>query len=85
MMHVTVNENAPLEDEQAWEATAAVAASICATANQTSAHIGITYNRIGDKILIGPRGAPAIPVEYGTYRTPAKRYVKRALDAHRIK
>lgn len=80
---ITVNEDAPLQDEQAWEAVAQVAASISRQANQTSAKIGITFNRVDDAIRIGPRGAAAIPVEFGSRYTPAKRYVKRALDAHR--
>jgi hypothetical protein len=66
-----------------------IAGSIARQANQTSAKIGITYRRNyrgrGDDVYtIVPAGAAAIPVEFGSFRTPAKRYVKRALDAHRI-
>ena len=61
------------------------AGEICVDANQTSAKIGITWRRTSETtVLIGPRGAAAIPVEYGTARTPARRPVKRALDRHRL-
>lgn len=81
---LTVREEAVLEDEMVWDGVAQVAASISRMANDTSAKIGITFNRIGDVIRIGPRGAAAIPVEFGSVNSPAKRYVKRALDAHRV-
>jgi hypothetical protein len=79
-----LDPDAVRDDPQVWENVEKVAASISREANRTSAKIGITYNRLGDAVRIGPRGAAAIVVEFGGRSHPARRHVKRALDAHRI-
>lgn len=76
------NREAILRDENVWKGVEEIAASISREANATSAAIGITYRRLEDAVRIGPRGAPAIALEFGTISQPARRYVKRALDAH---
>ena len=85
-----VNEDAPLKDPGAWRLAREVAGKIAASANRnTSAEAGITYEPKGTgvpaegRILVGPTGAPAIALEFGTRYQPARRYVKRALDAAR--
>lgn len=74
--------------EEAWDAVKKIAIGILRDANNnTSAEIGITYNDVGEGgnrvIRIGPRGAAAIPVEFGTATVQARRPVKRAIDRFR--
>lgn len=78
---------AVLDDEDAWKGVTEIAGEIARRANRTSAKIGISYDRLDEPkvVRIGPRGAAAIPVEYGTVDTPAKRYVKKAIDSMRIR
>ena len=84
-----INKDAVLEDPGAWDLVRETAKKLAAAANQTSAKIGITYEPKGTgvpaegRILVGPAGAPAIALEFGTRYQPARRYVKRALDAAR--
>lgn len=84
---VTLDVPAILSDEGVQKAVEDVARSISKQANRNStAPIGITYRRIDDEtVRIGPRGAAAVPIEYGTKDFPARRPVKRALDAHEVR
>lgn len=77
--------NAPREDPDVLEHVREVAGAVAGEANITSAPIGITYRDLPDGgVRIGPRGAAALPLEIGTRKIPARRYVKRALDNRRI-
>lgn len=86
---IKVNTDAPFNDPKVWANLERIAGRICYDANQTSAKIGITYRTLGTgtdkRVLIGPRGKAAIPVEYGTYFMAGKGYVKRALDRARVR
>lgn len=87
-MRIKWDRAALFHDEDVWEGVKDLAGRISYRANQaTSAEVGITYNDVGSgesrRILIGPRGAAAIPVEFGTSKVPAKRYFKRTIDGMR--
>ena len=85
MKTVRINSFDILSDPGVLAAVESVATEIVKDANaNTSAPIGITWERRGDVVHIGPRGAAAIAVEYGSYLLPAKRPVKRALDTHQV-
>lgn len=88
-MPITLNPQAPFEDERVWGNIHKIARQIAVVANKTTAPIGITARRTGrgrdTKILITSRGAPAVALEFGTARSPARRFVKRALDKFRIR
>lgn len=79
------NDRAPFEDPQVWKSIRGKAWEVVETANQTSAPIGITYRQVDEAVRITSRGAPAVALEVGTSRQPAKRYVKRSLDQHRLR
>jgi hypothetical protein len=84
---IDLNESAILGSAEVNAAAEAVATSIVKTANRnTSAPVGITWRRVDEQtIRIGPRGAAAIAVEYGSRMLSARRPVKRALDAHEVR
>lgn len=74
--------------DEAWDGVKKIAGKIARQANtNTTAPIGITYNDIGSGrnrvIRLGPRGAAAIAVEFGTAVLQARRPVKRAIDKMR--
>lgn len=86
---ITVNPNAPKEDEQIWRAILALGRKIADEANgNTTAPIQVRAHFVDRgpdrRVRIGPRGAAAIAVEFGTAMFPARRPVKRALDRFRI-
>jgi len=82
---VRIFEDRILADRGVSDALEKVATAIVRTANRNSgAPIGIKWERHGDTILIGPRGAAAVAVEFGSRFLPARRPVKRALDTHRV-
>lgn len=88
-MPITLNERAPLEDNRVWNQVLDIGRQIAREANRnTSAPIGIMAHFEGRgadrKVVIGPRGAAAVPLEFGTARLPARRFVKRALDKFRV-
>lgn len=87
-MPITLNPDAPREDERVWGNILDIGRRISKIANKTTAPIGIMAHYEGRgkdrKVRIGPRGAPAIALEFGTARSPARRFVKRALDKFRI-
>lgn len=94
---VTLNPDAPRSDPEVMDEVLKVALRISGTANRNITRtgrgrrprIGITARIVdagdGPVARIGPRGVPAIAVEYGTAYAPAQRPVKRALDQHRIR
>ena len=88
-MPITLNADAPFEDEKVWNAIHKIGRQIAGEANKTEAKIGITARRRGRgrdrRVVITSRGAPAVALELGTATQPAKRYVKRALDQVRIR
>lgn len=86
---ITLNPDAPKQDEQVWRAILGIGRQIAEAANgNTSAPIQVRAHFIDRgadrRVRIGPRGAAAIAVEFGTAKTPAHRPVKRALDRFRI-
>lgn len=82
-----LNPDAVYDDPAIMAAVRALAGAIAKDANQTSAAIGITWRDLpdGTGVRIGPRGAAALPLEIGTARAPARRYLKRALDRRRVR
>jgi len=84
---VDLDQSAMLGSDGVKAAAEAVATSIIKTANRnTSAPVGITWRRRDEQtIRIGPRGAAAIAVEFGSRSLSARRPVKRALDAHEVR
>ena len=84
---VTLDVPAILGSEGVQKAIEDAATSIIKQANRnTTAPIGITWRRVDDEtVRIGPRGAAAIPVEWAPRHVPARRPVKRALDAHEVR
>lgn len=82
-----IDPDAARDDRQVLAAVRAIAGRIAREANRTSAEIGITYRDLpdGSGVRVGPHGAAGLPLEIGTRRIPARRYVKRALDARRIR
>lgn len=70
-----------MEDPGIAEGVGRLAGDVARDANQTSAKIGIITYRHPDGVLVTTsRGTPALALEIGGAATPAKRYVKRALD-----
>lgn len=81
-----LNPDALKEDPKVDAALRQFAGEVAREANRTSAPIGITYRRTEPGVVrIGPRGAAALPLEVGTSRIPARRYVKNALDRRRLR
>jgi len=82
----TLDEHAILDDREVKAAVEDAASAIARTANaNTRAPVGISWDRLDDQtVRIGPRGAAAVAVEYGSRYAPARRPVKRALDTHRV-
>lgn len=83
---IELNPAAAVQDPGVRRALEELATDIVVDANRaTDAPVGITWNWMGDVIRVGPRGAAAYPVEFGTSRIPARRMVKAALDRRRIR
>ena len=74
--------------EEAWDGVKKIAGEISRDANNnTDAPAGFTYEDMGsgkDRVIrLGPVGAAAYPIEFGTRAIPARRPFKRAADKHR--
>lgn len=82
---LTIDQDKIFGNEELWQSARTLAGQIARDANDaTSARVGITVEDKGSgrsrRILIGPRGAAAIPVEFGHRGVPGKRFFKRTID-----
>lgn len=89
-MPITLNPDAPKQDEQVWRKVLDLGEQIADQANaNTSAPIDIVAHFEGtgpDRVVrIGPRGSSAIVIEFGGASHVARRPVKRALDSFRVR
>jgi hypothetical protein len=86
---LVIDETQILSEPAPWEGTRVIAGLMARDANDaTSAKIGITFVERGTgkdrKVVLGPRGAAAVPVEHGHQGVPPKRPVKRTIDRYRV-